>query len=698
MPSQNQTQVSPFPIQRHLIHHDRSQLSSSPDNGSRTRQNRQRDIKSRPRQDRNSRPNEDIRFNTGAPRSSRPGYRSARRSGRSDRAREEWGYQDAVPDYPPPSYTPATSIYPSTATLVPLQQTNPDDALSISSLQVPPSPPCVNEAPAITQSIRDCDTESTYSMEMVDNLTNLQGLGSDVDMSSNPEHEFRKPDTSRGRPILDIEPSDGSLSGSSTTRERRHTSLSPLRTLFNHFSPRAHDRPLSAHPSPNGSPYCHSNFLRSTTSLKLTRSTPSVLSYARGENSLCRKILSLKAHEKADELTSESWDSWEVLPDSSTIPLDPGPELSSHPTQASEFGHLKDFNRLDAKQETAQPSLVSVSPTPVSPVHPLSLRDRKVPTIPYIKKPVARRVESSPVSKTDHSTPLGPVLTKVRTRKVITPPPAQQETLALKGKNIDQQNSTILGDLCTSPKTQQVLSTSSPMSPIEEMRLGQEKIFNAVASNTIKGTPSSLNSSLISPDTQHDLLSLIPFHSFHGQTESSYLTEPGSPHVHSRQHYPGRPLPQAPSELKVVDSVYESRRLDSPASLHDTNFEGCLIDLDDTPLTRQPISSGDFEEEHSPELLSCARISDASSNSSVEFIESPIDCDIPFLNAPTLAAQPAKTVLVTRTTKTMGGITASTSGTRRFSETASLNIPVSRLGGTPTAARACAIRSTALVR
>lgn len=80
-------QVSPYLIQTHAVnHHD--QLPAAADNAGRVRQARQRENKSRPREERSPRIDDDLRFNMGAPRWLRPGYRG-RRSGRQDRAYDE---------------------------------------------------------------------------------------------------------------------------------------------------------------------------------------------------------------------------------------------------------------------------------------------------------------------------------------------------------------------------------------------------------------------------------------------------------------------------------------------------------------------------------------------------------------------------------------------------------------------------------
>ena len=319
--------------------------------------------KARPRADRNTRQEEEIRFNTG-PRNLRgtPVNRGNRRPfrmlGRYDRAYDDHTgivvhsmpylfilslFLLGIPDYPPPSFqeamtTPPLSACSSTTTLVPVSITTvliPDDIPEVPEVSVePPNDETLNELV-----ISDHGSDSDESLQIIDKSSVVgsddlpkgveleqrirndwkirRGLdfpgSSCSDSSQNMGNGF---DTDRGRSTLrdpgrlTIDPDASAVEDQSNVspispKKRRFLSLSPLRIILS--PPLLTDRPMSAHPSPGSSPYATSSrsvFFRSSVNLATSSMMKLPLSREKNDNSLTRKLFG-KGKEKLD--------TWEVL-------------------------------------------------------------------------------------------------------------------------------------------------------------------------------------------------------------------------------------------------------------------------------------------------------------------------------------------------------------------------------------------------
>ncbi|KAJ7031938.1 hypothetical protein C8F04DRAFT_669531 [Mycena alexandri] len=378
-PQRDAALTAPYPYLTHLITHH-GQLTLIPaDNCGRRRKAKQ----NRPESTRNIPREEPVRFSTGPaayPSSSgRPSRRVRRLSPTEERYNDPL---DDIPDYPPPSFqeaisSPAVSVCPSTTTLGRFT------------------------TPQASRHNSHSDSESDdASLDIIDTGTVPRSLESTAERTS-----LQSQTLTRGRGILDFDPDDiGRAPSFSDSRfQRRHLSLSPLRTLFPSRTSRESGHALSAQstPSPQSLTYSHSSpFIRSTTSLRnptasapLPPPSPSSPPSIRSENFLAsRRFFSHKGKERA---TSEALDSWEIV--GSELPAVPTTPL--HPEDVSPVHDISSANTLPQ-------SPVSTASTPA---HPLSERDR--------------------LAKAKSRTPL-PIPNPARERERRPPPPPPPPALA----------------------------------------------------------------------------------------------------------------------------------------------------------------------------------------------------------------------------------------------------------------------------
>ncbi|KAG5636586.1 hypothetical protein H0H81_007557 [Sphagnurus paluster] len=710
MPSYRVTDAAHVvPYLTHTVSHHGQVTLVPPDNAGRVREvkSARSTRTSRPRQDRPTRPEEDIKFNTG-PRS----FRSllSRRSRGRDQGFEDPGKSlnhtrlinrrvklpKAYPNYPPPSFDEATSspLIPGPSSTVEPYATAPQHATTSHHPSTLPStsfaPASGEPVPPISGQVTADEVESdTSSLEIVDSEEAKAGecppSGSRLEEQVKQDWVNRRgvefPSPERGRTksrtrAIDLDPEDASeepQSGSpQETPKRRHLSLSPLRTLFPYRPMAIPEGPFSAHPS-HSSPYSRSPFA-SAHSLKMSMSTTSFGSF-KGESFLSRRLLSFKGKEQptSEELLGE----WEVMTeDTDSVPLDPAvsrwpPPAPKSPTRNQSFSSRKPATPLVKANirpsiETPPPAKAKpvppVKPVPVPPVevappveqtptspHPLSLRDRKAPPVPVVRRPRAKR-KSPPPPPVVPSAPLGPILTSVRTRNPSPPPlpkkPPQIHIASPLGQT-SWRRSTDSGDLESNSILQRALLTPLPPTPIQSHHADAPTTpitplresapdSKPLSLQETKASPIAISIAIADPPASETLLSPLtgdfPIPSFTLQrTASASVTDPSlesSPSL--RRHYAGRPLPRPPGTTRaLVDSTY-SGYPDSPITF-ETQIsspcpEGLLIDLEDDSLDQTPTASS------SPWISGTGLVMQpyaASSTSSVELLGSITDVSVP---------------------------------------------------------------------
>ncbi|KAF6764298.1 hypothetical protein DFP72DRAFT_1163303 [Ephemerocybe angulata] len=344
--------------------------SGAPESSDLSRHSRSRKggAKPRPRAERSSRPDEE-RFNVGpiSPRNTSAARTSTRRGARNSRQDRPGlsDLNDAVPNYPPPSFqeaisTPGLSICPSTLTLM-STIASPVGTFIPGTMPLPSMPPqsvaSSQWLPQEVPNVNDSNTEPESNSDSDDSLLIIEsgsvppdpGLPSGTDLATRVREDWRhrrgvefpsptartsdeaptKPSTgleARGRtqqrPTLDLA---ALLDGSGDPQtpvvaspKRRFLSLSPLRTIFPSKTPQTGDRPQTAHPTPGTSPYMQSpkgsTFFRSTTSLATASFLRLPLSSSTNGKSEKRRFFSSKKDKPKDlPMSPEALDSWEEL-------------------------------------------------------------------------------------------------------------------------------------------------------------------------------------------------------------------------------------------------------------------------------------------------------------------------------------------------------------------------------------------------
>ncbi|KAG6830248.1 hypothetical protein H0H87_008775 [Tephrocybe sp. NHM501043] len=605
-------QIAPY-LTHAVSHHEQVALVPADNNG-RMRQANTKRTRSRQRQDRPVRTEEEMRFNVG-PRSLRnltPGNRGGRRGGRQDRGRGETN--EAYPDYPPPSFLEATSVpaFSCNATIVSLSQpTSPVTSGGVvPTLPIASGEPFNGVASAVASTAED-DGSDTSSLEIVDmgSLPAEEHLPSGskleenikrdwinrrgVDFPSPPECQARSRSKSRGRAILDSDTEDeAQYAPRPSSSKPKNGTLSPLRTLFPYRS-MAVDQPFSA--SPNPSPYASRSSLPflSATSLKMSMSTTSISSI-KGEGFFSRKLLSFKWKERA----KESLDAWEVVDSDPIIASD----NASSPTRSQSFTYGMPTHSVREEISPPPPSASSTT----SP-HPLSLRDRKAPPVPFVTRPRRPAPPAPPKPAELASVPQGPILTSVRTRR--SPPlPKKLPHVASSPLGHDSwRPSSLELDIESNSILQRAMVTPLPLSPVDGRSENIPTTPVSPVSPTItsvsvcelapiSSTEPALDNVVLSCDdgafTRGMSPELPPMPGDYPDDDGSPSpvsvhapSPPTSPMPISRHHYPGRPLPQPPGTTRpLIDSVYivYDDPPTSPTSTSSHCPEGLLIDLDDS--------------------------------------------------------------------------------------------------------------------
>jgi hypothetical protein len=412
---------------------------------------------------------------------------------------------------------------------------------------------------------------------------------------------------------------------------KRRLTLSPLRTLFPTRPHDAEDRSLSAHPSPSTSPYGPSRstaFFRSTTSLasssllKFPLTTGSIT--GKGDGLMLRRLFSHKGKEKESHKgkEKEKLDSWEILPEGrsqlprqqtrselskfaenptslmsamASIANESTTSMGTSPTRCQSFSYgspaVEPFRA--ASPSTTIPDSPSDTPThdkSFLSTHPLSLRDVKVVSTPFVKRSVRQR-SPAPLSPTstiinaEGADTVGPPLTSVRTRmnpkiKQTAPVARASSPLSIDPWRVDDASqSTVL--------FQQALETPLPLTPIHRSHFDYSR--DGAMTSVFAPIPARPQHSRDFPFLHSTMSEISTVKAQHPS-----FNEPMTPT--SRRHYAGRPLPRPPVTTRApIDSTYGSNDNLFNESMGRSNThcpEGLLIDLDDISLMTGSSTSG----------------------------------------------------------------------------------------------------------
>ncbi|KAF9459700.1 hypothetical protein BDZ94DRAFT_1002213 [Collybia nuda] len=483
---------------------------------------------------------------------------------------------------------------------------------------VPPPPPAPEQSPQHLPH-PNADIDSDDSLEIIDresvpDLPSGPRLEEDVkrDWKKRRGVEFPPP---RGRTkIRGSGDSDTEQDHSPPESPKKHQSLSPLRTFFPYRPMNIPERAMSAHPSPGSSPYSYSRsafpFL-STTSLKMTMSTSSLLRIPltptsdRRNSFFARTLSSFKGK---DRERHESLDTWEVVESEPQTPIllgDAASRVKNSPTRSQSFTYGSPIEKV----RPVEPAPISPPPTPNS-MHPLSLRDRKAPPVPVVKRPKKHRPAPPPPAPVPvEPVPLGPVLTSVRTRKPPPPPPKKNPQAIVssplgsgswKPDDVSEAGTAIL---------QRALEIPLPLTPVDARFdygaassmpiIKNDPLLPLTPTHPLVSPPLPTSAEPRSPtkspfDELAELIDQpIPRRNLGdlrpgSSTPASPLTliqntESGA--SLSKRHYPGRPLPRPPGATRpLVDSTYAGNGDCDEFRIDVQCPEGLLIDLDDTSL------------------------------------------------------------------------------------------------------------------
>ncbi|KAG6887978.1 hypothetical protein C0995_011261 [Termitomyces sp. Mi166 len=386
----------------------------------------------------------------------------------------------AYPDYPPPSFLEATSVpvSSSNATFVALSQSVSPIAPTGLSSTLPMTSPVqtLMSPPSSTLSSGNDFDSDTSSLEIIDmdslpvegqlpsGLKLEENIRRDwlnrrgVEFPSPPESQVRGRSKNRSRAILDSDSEDGTEETLYALRQtsQKNKNLSPLRTLFPYRAMTV-EQPLSA--SPNSSPYSSRSSLPflSATSLKMPGSTTSISS-VKGEGFFSRRFLSFKGKERA----KESLDVWEIVEKQPDLHSD---NISS-PTRSQSFTSGMPVHPVVKGQAPPTPPTPIVTTSATAP-HPLSLRDRKPPPVPFVTRPKKKTPPPPPKPISLVSVPQGPILVSVRTR---IPPPPPRKSVHLASSPLVHDSwcpSNLDSDTESNSILQRAIITPLPVSPIE---------------------------------------------------------------------------------------------------------------------------------------------------------------------------------------------------------------------------------------
>ncbi|KAG6887523.1 hypothetical protein C0992_011949 [Termitomyces sp. T32_za158] len=542
----------------------------------------------------------------------------------------------AYPDYPPPSFLEATSVPASLenttsvslsqSPITPTEPTTVFPVTSSSQTYMSPAPasltlPTGNEVDSDTSSLEIIDMDSLpvegqlpSGHKLEENIRRDWLNRRGTEFPSPPENQARSRSKIRSRAILDSDSEDGTeeipYAPRQTSQKIKH--LSSLRTLFPYRAMTV-GQPLSA--SPNSSPYSSrssSSFL-SATSLKMSMSTTSISS-VKGESFFSRKFLSFKGKEHAKEFL-DTWEVVETQP-SSNIPS----ENFSSPIRSQSFTSGMPVSSQVVKE---QAPLVSSTPpvvtTSATAPHPLSLRDRKPPPVPFVTRPRKKVPHPPPKPAPLVSVPQGPILVSVRTRIPparnplhLTSSPLVHDSWCPKSLEACAESNAVL---------QQAIATPLPLSPIEGGFPTASVLPSPADSmpvSTSAHSPTSptvldhqipvqendiiaqdmpsgfrLSHRTVSPSPSKSMSVLVPSLAPTFSTEpSNQISMVESNNVPSpegnlppvlRHHYPGRPLPQPPGTTRLLPDSTSGIITHDQAHCQQSSKcpEGLLIDLND---------------------------------------------------------------------------------------------------------------------
>ncbi|KAG5338752.1 hypothetical protein C0989_006274, partial [Termitomyces sp. Mn162] len=561
----------------------------------------------------------------------------------------------AYPDYPPPSFLEATSVPVSSgnATFAALSQsvslTEPNSTLPMTS----PTQPLMYPPSSALSSAHEVDSD-TSSLEIID-IDSLPVEGQlpsgpkleenirrdwlnrrGIEFPSPPQNQARGSLTNRSRALLDSDSEDETPYAFHQTG-LKNKNLSPLRTLFP-YRGMSVDPPLSA--SPNSSPYSSRSSLSflSATSLKMSMSTTSISS-VKGEGFFSRKFLTLKGKDRA----KESLDAWEV------VEKQPDPSLTSDnlssPTRSQSFTYGMSVSTHVAKEQAPPVSPPpNVTTSAIAP-HPLSLRDRKPPPVPFVTRP--KKKAPNPPSKPAPLVPVpqGPILVSVRTRippskkpAHLTSSPLVHDSWCPASLEVDAESNSVLRRAIVTPLPVSPIESGSPTTPVLPSPMESISVSACAPSSTFPtmldhqtpvwennvvaqdmsfdlrlsprpALPSLAESISVSipvpgpsstPGCNHHILmregnsiAADTPDSFHmpgdypddDESRSPVLTDCPSALRDSspalRRHYPGRPLPQPPGTPRSLSDGTDTH--DEPRIQPASHCpEGLLIDLDDS--------------------------------------------------------------------------------------------------------------------
>ena len=597
----------------------------------RERNGKPKKSKPRPRADRNTRQEEEIRFNTG-PRNLRGvivncrSRRPFRILGRYDR-----GYDDhtgtvfypkfylstlsqlflGIPDYPPPSFqeamTTPLSARSSRTTLVPV---------SIPTVLIPENIPEVPEVPVEPSNIETLNelivsghgSDSDESLQIIDKSSVVcsDDLPKGVELEQRIRSDWKirrgldfpgssyadssqslgnSMGTDRGRSSLrvpgrlTIDPDASAVEAESnmspiSPAKRRFLSLSPLRTIL---SPRLlTDRPMSAHPTPYSSPYAASSrnvFFRS--SMNLASSSMMKLSFSpdKNDSSLTRKLFG-KGKEKLD--------TWEVL------------DEDNYPDEFEAEGRCQSSLMSEVQSvESSTSFIVGDSPTR-SQSFAVGIRpSARINQFPNGSQNDTMQEEQSFEVRQRASLRAGTLLDRQ-----ICGSPASASTSAVSSMAISLDSpplrsiSPVIQPRAESPAPSVLQNTTSPIHPFRPLtvttgnQVSSSKIYQHALDTPLPATPTPSRFASISarsfPNPLNDSISAKEA----GTTPSTTncLSEPMTP---NRHHYSGRPLPRPPPSVtrSDIDPTF------APEVVYDAGIEGrssaccpegLLIDLNDT--------------------------------------------------------------------------------------------------------------------
>jgi len=393
----------------------------------------------------------------------------------------------------------------------------------------------------------------------------------------------------------------------------------------------------------------------STSTLLKFPMTPT--SPGRSESFVSRKLSSFKGKERA---RSESLETWEVVePETANMTTaDPMQDLSRpilpsqgqgceplSPNMSRSVPVKADLNGT-AEQTNTSRSVVGT--------HPLSLRDRKAPPVPFVSREVRRSAPPPPIHPVPSvldpvSTPTSPIsqtptVSNVHNRLINSSPTPKMKRPQVVCASPLGVNRWREDEADTPPPSpfQRALATPLPPTPVEPAHprpadvatvtspTRQMTVFSSSKISKPTQTPLSpltaLSDGMSPPDTP-DPFTLDPSLSPTLMAQRLYADS----EIPNGRHYPGRPLPRPPGLARtLIDSTY------APYEDFEVNGnvlpEGLLIDFNDTSLTNSSTSRASTppaDQERCRTPIQLSAVSSTSSASSMELVEPVRDVSLP---------------------------------------------------------------------